>query len=121
MIETMMSLQETRAAVIAAKEVANETAIMTTLSFDGDRTLYGTDATTAAVVLSSLGVDALGANCSTGPKDMVDIITDMAKACDVAIIAKPNAGIPSLDENGETVYNNTPENFAEEIAKTLGK
>lgn len=114
-IETMMSLQETRAAVIAAKEVANETAIMTTLSFDGDRTLYGTDATTAAVVLSSLGVDALGANCSTGPKDMVDIITDMAKACDVAIISKPNAGIPSLDENGETVYNNTPENFAEEI------
>ena len=114
-VETMMSLQETRAAVIAAKEVANETAIMTTLSFDGDRTLYGTDATTAAVVLSSLGVDALGANCSTGPKDMVDIITDMAKACDVAIIAKPNAGIPSLDENGETVYDNTPENFAEEI------
>lgn len=114
-IETMMSLQETRAAVIAAKEVANETAIMTTLSFDGDRTLYGTDATTAAVVLSSLGVDALGANCSTGPKDMVDIITDMAKACDVAIISKPNAGIPSLDEHGETVYNNTPENFAEEI------
>ena len=114
-IETMMSLQETRAAVIAAKEVANETAIMTTLSFDGDRTLYGTDATTAAVVLSSLGVDALGANCSTGPKDMVDIITDMSKACDVAIISKPNAGIPSLDENGETVYDNTPENFAEEI------
>ena len=114
-VETMMSLQETRAAVIAAKEVANETAIMTTLSFDGDRTLYGTDATTAAVVLSSLGVDALGANCSTGPKDMVNIITDMAKACDVAIISKPNAGIPSLDENGETVYNNTPDNFAEEI------
>lgn len=114
-VETMMSLQETRAAVIAAKEVASETAIMTTLSFDGDRTLYGTDATTAAVVLSSLGVDALGANCSTGPKDMVNIITDMAKACDVAIISKPNAGIPSLDENGETVYNNTPENFADEI------
>ena len=114
-VETMMSLQETRAAVIAAKEVANETAIMTTLSFDGDRTLYGTDATTAAVVLSSLGVDALGANCSTGPKEMVNIITDMAKACDVAIISKPNAGIPSLDENGETVYDNTPENFAEEI------
>ena len=39
----------------------------------------------------------------------------MAKACDVAIISKPNAGIPSLDENGETVYDNTPENFAEEI------
>ena len=114
-VETMMSLQETRAAVIAAKEIAPDTAIMTTLSFDGDRTLYGTDATTAAVVLSSLGVDALGTNCSTGPKDMIDIITDMAKACTVPIIAKPNAGLPSLDENGETVYDNTPENFANEI------
>ena len=114
-VETMMSLQETRAAVIAAKEIAPDTAIMTTLSFDGDRTLYGTDATTAAVVLSSLGVDALGTNCSTGPKDMIDIITDMAKACTVPIIAKPNAGLPSLNENGETVYDNTPENFANEI------
>lgn len=114
-IETMMSLQETRAAVIAAKEICN-LPIMTTLTFNEDgRTLYGTDPTTAAVVLSSLGVDALGANCSTGPKDMVGVIRAMAECCNVPIIAKPNAGIPTLDANGETVYNNTAANFAEEI------
>lgn len=115
-VETMMSLQETRAAVIAAKETAPELPIMATLTFNEDkRTLYGTDPTTAAVVLSHLGVSAIGANCSTGPKDMVDIIESMAKACDIPIIAKPNAGIPRLDDAGETVYDNTPDNFAEEI------
>ena len=114
-IETMMSLQETRAAVIAAKEIC-DLPIMTTLTFNEDgRTLYGTDPTTAAVVLSSLGVDALGANCSTGPKDMADVIKQMAKVCKTPIIAKPNAGIPSLDANGKTVYDNTAENFAKEI------
>jgi len=114
-IETMMSLQETRAAVIAAKETC-DLPIMTTLTFNEDgRTLYGTDPETGAVVLSSLGVDALGANCSTGPKDMASVIEKMARVCKTPIIAKPNAGIPSLDANGKTVYDNTPENFAEEI------
>ncbi len=114
-IETMMSLQETRAAVIAAKETC-ELPVMTTLTFNEDgRTLYGTDPTTAAVVLSSLGVDAIGANCSTGPKDMAVVIEQMAKVCKTPIIAKPNAGIPSLDAEGKTVYDNTAENFAKEI------
>lgn len=115
-IETMMSLQETRAAVIAAKETCPELPVMTTLTFNEDgRTLYGTDPATAAIVLSKLGVDALGANCSTGPKDMADVIRKMAEVCDTPIIAKPNAGIPSLNAEGKTVYNNTAENFADEI------
>lgn len=115
-IETMMSLQETRAAVIAAKETCPELPVMTTLTFNEDgRTLYGTDPATAAIVLSKLGVDAVGANCSTGPKDMADVICKMAKVCDIPIIAKPNAGIPSLNAEGKTVYNNTADNFADEI------
>ncbi len=64
-VETMMSLQETRAALIAAKEVC-ELPVMATMTFESDgRTLYGTDAVTAAVVLESLGADAVGTNCST--------------------------------------------------------
>jgi len=114
-IETMMSLQETRAAVIAAKETC-ELPVMTTLTFNEDgRTLYGTDPATGAIVLSSLSVDALGANCSTGPKDMKPVIEQMARVCDTPIIAKPNAGIPALDANGKTYYDNTPSNFADEI------
>ena len=114
-IETMMSLQETRAAVIAIKELC-DLPLLATLTFEKDgRTLYGTDACTAAVVLSSLGVDAIGANCSTGPSDMADVIRAMASVTEIPIIAKPNAGIPYLNEEGETAYNNTPEHFAEEM------
>ncbi len=114
-IETMMSLNETRAAVIASKEVS-DLPVFATLTFNEDkRTLYGTDPETAAIVLESLGVDAIGANCSTGPKDMVDIIRTMSESCHLPIIAKPNAGIPRLDESGATVYDNTPDNFAEEM------
>ena len=103
-IETMMSLQETRAAVIAAKEVC-DLAVMATLTFEADgRTLFGTDAATAAVVLESLGVAAVGTNCSTGPDKMTDTVRRMAEVTGIPIIAKPNAGLPSLDENGNTVY-----------------
>lgn len=114
-IETMMSLQETRAAVIAIKEVC-DLPIMATMTFEkSGRALYGTDARTAAIVLASLGVDAIGANCSTGPADMAQVISDMASVVNIPIIAKPNAGIPYLNEAGETAYDNTPENFGNEM------
>ena len=114
-IETMMSLQETRAAVIAIKEIC-DLPIMATMTFEQDgRSLYGTDALTAAVVLSTLGVDAIGANCSTGPEHMAPIIKKIAETVDIPVIAKPNAGIPYLDENGETAYHNTPDHFAKEM------
>ncbi len=110
-VETMMSLQETRAALIAAKEVC-DLPVMATMTFESDgRTLYGTDAVTAAVVLESLGADAVGANCSTGPDKMVEIIRQMAGAVRVPIIAKPNAGLPSLDKDGNTVYDMEPDAF----------
>ncbi|MGN1147520.1 MAG: homocysteine S-methyltransferase family protein [Lachnospiraceae bacterium] len=114
-VETMMSLQETRAAVIAAKETC-ELPVLVTMTFEGDgRTLYGTDALTAAVVLSSLGADAVGANCSTGPAAMENIIRTMVQAVDIPVIAKPNAGLPSVDSAGNTCYDMQAEEFAEEM------
>ena len=118
-VETMMSLQETRAAVIAAKEVT-DAAIMATMTFESDgRTLYGTDAVTAAVVLESLGVAAVGTNCSTGPDKMVEVVRSMAQVTSIPIIAKPNAGLPSLDENGDTVYDMDEETFAREMCQVV--
>lgn len=118
-VETMMSLQETRAAVIAAKEVT-DAAIMATMTFESDgRTLYGTDAVTAAVVLESLGVAAVGTNCSTGPDKMVEVVRSMAQVTSIPIIAKPNAGLPSLDENGDTVYDMDEETFAREMRQVV--
>lgn len=114
-VETMMSLAETRAALIAAKEVC-DLPVMATMTFEsGGRTLYGTDAKTVAVVLESLGAAAIGANCSTGPAAMKQVIADMAECTEIPIIAKPNAGLPFLDEDKRTQYDMDADTFAEEM------
>lgn len=115
-VETMMSLGEARAALIAAKEVC-ELPVMVTMTFEPDgRTLYGTDAVTAAVVLESLGACAIGVNCSTGPAHMKNIVKEMAEVTkSVPIIAKPNAGLPFLDEQGRTCYSMDAVEFAKEM------
>ena len=114
-VETMMSLAEARAALIAAKEVC-DLPVMVTMTFEEDgRTLYGTDAETAAVVLEGLGACAVGVNCSSGPARMRDIVAQMAACTRIPIIAKPNAGLPFLDEQGRTAYSMDAEEFAEEM------
>ena len=111
-VETMMSLQECRAAVFAIKEVSDKP-IMVTLTYNEDgRTLFGTPPEAAVVVLQSLGVDVIGINCSTGPMEMVEPVEIMAKYATIPILAKPNAGLPELIGR-ETVYKMTPEEFAE--------
>ena len=111
-IETMMSLQECRAAVLAIKEVSDKP-VMVTLTYNEDgRTLYGTPPEAAVVVLQSLGVDVIGINCSTGPMEMIEPVKIMAEYATIPILAKPNAGLPELVD-GETVYRMTPEEFAE--------
>ena len=110
-VETMMSLQESRAAVLAIREVC-DLPIMVSLTYNPDgRTLYGTDPATATVVLQSLGADAIGINCSTGPEDMIVPVRKMAEYATIPILAKPNAGLPEL-ENGVTVYKTGPDEFA---------
>ncbi|WP_101912147.1 homocysteine S-methyltransferase family protein [Megasphaera vaginalis (ex Bordigoni et al. 2020)] len=109
-IETMMSLQETRAAVLAVKESC-DLPVMATLTFENDgRTLFGTPPAAAVVTLQSLGVDAVGLNCSTGPDGMLPIVEEMYAYATVPIIAKPNAGLPALAD-GATVYTMTPGDF----------
>ena len=110
-VETMMSLAETRACVIAIKEMC-DLPIITSLTYNEDgRTLFGTDPQTAVVVLQSLGADVVGVNCSTGPEQMVTILEQMREVAEVPLMAKPNAGMPELVD-GETIYAMTPEEFA---------
>ncbi len=110
-VETMMSMQECRAAVLAIREEC-DLPIMATLTYNEDgRTLYGTPPEVAINVLQSLGVDAVGVNCSTGPEGMIPIVEKMAEYATVPLIAKPNAGLPELD-GMETVYRMSPEEFA---------
>lgn len=113
-IETMMSLQETRAALIAAGELC-DLPVMVTMTFDESaHTLYGTEPETAMLVLQGLGADAVGVNCGAGPANCLEIVRRMKSVANVPVIAKPNAGMPKLVD-GETVYDQTPEVFAKEM------
>ncbi len=116
-VETMMSLQECRAAVLAIREVC-DLPVMVSLTYNEDgRTLYGTDPVTAVVVMQSLSADAVGMNCSTGPEAMLEPIAKMAEYATIPLLAKPNAGMPELID-GQTVFNVEPEEFAE-VGKKL--
>lgn len=119
-VETMMDIQEARAALIAVKESC-DLPVCVSMTFDENgQTLMGTDPLTALITLQSLGADAVGCNCSTGPKDMLKIIKTMKPYAKVPLIAKPNAGLPKLID-GETVFDMGAEEFGayvEEFAKS---
>ena len=118
-VETMMDLQEARAALIAAREVAPEVPVIVTMTFEpGGRTLTGNPPEAALVTLQSLGADAFGCNCSTGPAEMAEIIRAMKPYADVPLVAKPNAGVPHL-RDGKTVFDLGPDEFAAETARLV--
>ncbi len=118
-VETMMSLQECRAALIAAKEVS-DLAVIVTLTFEADgRTLFGSDPEASAICLESLGAAAVGANCGAGPDRMEDIIRRIASVTDIPVIAKPNAGLPKAGPDGETYYDMDKETFTDEMNRLI--
>ena len=93
-IETMSDLTETRAALIAAKE-ATDLPVFVTMSFDSTgRTFTGCTPASMARTLEGLGADAVGVNCSLGPREMVPIIREIRENTTLPVIAKPNAGLP---------------------------
>jgi 5-methyltetrahydrofolate--homocysteine methyltransferase len=115
-VETLSDLQEMRAAVIAVK---NETKlpIISSLTYDvGEKTVYGTPPEAAAVVLESLGVDLIAANCSTGPQGMLKVAKKLLAASRLPIMVMPNAGMPEL-VSGRAVYKMTPEKFGDYALK----
>ncbi len=119
LFETMSDLLEVKAAVLAARE-NTKLPVFVTMTFQEDgRTFVGCDPVSAAVTLSGLRVDALGVNCSLGPKQLMPVIDELIKYSRVPVMVQPNAGLPSI-RNGETTYDITPDEFAEfmtEIAK----
>ncbi|MFP4363132.1 MAG: homocysteine S-methyltransferase family protein [Spirochaetia bacterium] len=113
-IETMMDIQEARAALIAVKELSDLfTLVSMTFEPDG-RTLNGNSPESAIVTLQSLGADAVGCNCSMGPREMADTVKSMLSYAKVPVSAKPNAGMPKLI-NKETIFPLGDENFAAEM------
>ncbi len=118
LIETMSDLREAKAALLAARE-GTGLPVMITMTFDDTFTTpTGTDPATAANVLASMGAFAVGANCSTGPSHMVEVIGRMAQTVSVPILAQPNAGLPELID-GRTVFHVGPSEFADGAEKLV--
>ena len=110
-IETMMTLPEARAAVLAVKSVSRKPVFVSFTCDENGKTLTGTDVAAALLVMQGMGVDAFGLNCSVGPEDMLKQLKRLCAYAEVPLIAKPNAGVPEI-EDGKTVYRCLPETFA---------
>ena len=111
-IETMMDLQEARAALLGVREAAPDMPVIVTMTFENSgRTLTGSSPEAALIALQALGADAFGCNCSTGPSEMAKMIAAMRPFAKIPLVAKPNAGLPKL-ENGRTVFSMDPAAFA---------
>ncbi|NMA83354.1 MAG: dihydropteroate synthase [Epulopiscium sp.] len=111
-IETMMNIQEARAALLAVKESCDLPVWVSMTFEENEKTLTGTDPVTALITLQNLGADAVGCNCSTGPKEMISLIKQMKPYATVPLLAKPNAGLPRFID-GQTVFSMKQEEFAQ--------
>ena len=109
-IETMMTLSDARAAVLAVRSVSDKPIFVSFTCDERGRSLSGTDVTAALTVLQGMGISAFGLNCSTGPEQMLVQLRRLREYARVPLIAKPNAGMP-ITVGGKTVYDCTPEEF----------
>lgn len=110
-IETIIDIQEMKAALLAAK-TASSLPVICQMSYGEDgRTIPGTDPITATILLDAMGADVIGANCSVGPDRLLDAAKQMVSVTNKPVIIQPNAGMPVL-ENGETHFPLDPEAFA---------
>ncbi|MBR6005334.1 MAG: homocysteine S-methyltransferase family protein, partial [Clostridia bacterium] len=116
LIETMNDLYELRAAVLAAKENCGLPVIASVVFNEKKTLMTGADPAAVVAMLEGLGVDALGMNCSLGPKQLKNIVPDILKYASVPVIVQPNAGIPAVVD-GKTVYDVTPGEFVSDVAE----
>ncbi len=113
-IETMSDSYELKAAVLAAKEHCDLPVIASMIFDENGRLLTGGDMRSACAMLEGLGADAVGINCGLGPKQMIELVKEMRENTSLPILVMPNAGLPeSVD--GKTVYNVSPQEFAEDM------
>lgn len=113
--ETMINIEEALAAVDAASQVC-ELPVLCTMTVEADGSIFsGGNAVEAALALESAGASAVGINCSVGPDQLVSVVRNIKEAVSIPVIAKPNAGMPLIDEQGNAVYNMTPTEFAQHM------
>lgn len=120
LIETMNDSYETKAALLAVKENCSLPVIVSNAYGADGKLMTGASPAAMIAMLEGMGADAVGANCSLGPKQLRGVAEELLECASVPVILKPNAGLPkSVD--GKTVFDVTPDEFAEEVASLVKK
>ena len=117
-IETMNDSYETKAALLAAKENCDLPVFVSNAYGEDGKLMTGASPEAMAAMLEGMGADAIGANCSLGPKQLVEVVKKLLKVSSLPVILKPNAGLPKCVD-GKTVYDVTPTQFGDDVAELI--
>ncbi|MBR7182179.1 MAG: homocysteine S-methyltransferase family protein [Clostridia bacterium] len=120
LIETMNDSYECKAALLAAKESC-DLPVFVSCAYGADgKLMTGADPAAMVAMLEGMGADAIGVNCSLGPRALAPVVEDYLRYASVPVLLKPNAGLPRV-ENGRTVYDLTPDAFAADVAALVAR
>ena len=119
-IETMNDSYETKAALLAVKENCDLPVIVSNAYGEDGKLMTGATPQAMVALIEGMGADALGANCSLGPKQLRNVVLELTQNASIPVILKPNAGLPKAVE-GKTVFDVKPKEFAEEVASLIEK
>ena len=119
-IETMNDSYETKAALLAAKENSNLPVIVSNAYGEDGKLMTGAAPAAMVAMLEGMGADAIGANCSLGPRQLRGVAEELLQKASVPVILKPNAGLPK-SINGKTVFDVTVDEFSDEVAALVKK
>ena len=117
-IETMNDSYETKAALLAAKENCELPVFVSCAYGEDGKLMTGADPYAMVAMLEGMGADAVGVNCSLGPKALAPVVEKYLECASVPVLLKPNAGLPKV-ENGKTVYDVSPDEFATEVSRLV--
>ena len=120
LIETMNDSYETKAALLAAKENSSLPVIVMNAYGEDGKLMTGAAPAAMVAMLEGMGADAVGANCSLGPRQLAGVVRELLRSASVPVVLKPNAGLPRY-ENGETVFDVTPDEFSSDISALMAE
>jgi len=119
-IETMNDSYETKAALLAAKENCDLPVFVSNAYGADGKLMTGADPAAMVAMLEGMGADAIGVNCSLGPKALTGVVEEYLRYASVPVLLKPNAGLPKAVD-GKTVYDVLPPEFAEDVTALIRK
>ena len=119
-IETMSDSYETKAALLAAKENCDLPVFVSNAYGEDGKLMTGASPAAMAAMVEAMGADAVGANCSLEPKQLMGVVDELLSCASIPVMLKPNAGLPT-EVDGKAVYSTLPDEFASDMAEAVRK